>query len=857
MEETPSDRVSAAFAEAEGSVRLQARRARRALALERLIAAFWPLWALGALFLGLALLGIPALLPPASHAALLAAFAAGAAVLAARGARAFRAPTIPEAIRRLDEGVPGRPAQTYADTRVGGAGDAGTEALWAAHQRRTAARAAALRAPAPDLRASARDPFALRHGGLIVLAAGALAYFGADESGARRLVDQFTPGALGAGAAAAPAPTLEAWATPPAYTGANPVYLSRLTDGAPIALPVGSEVSLRVFDVASAPRLEETVSADGAAFADKGAGVHDTVFTLARDGAVRVVEGGREMGAWTLTALPDAPPVIAFEGAPKAGERGALTLSFTASDDYGVRAADVGIALDEPAARALFGAGEDAAAHAPIALDLPLPLAGDVRDVAETLIADLTAHPWAGLPVVYTLTAHDSAGRTGVAEMRGILPARRFVDPMAKALIEQRRALAFSRAAAPRVFDVLEAVTNFPEDVFDDAVAYLAARVAIRRLGHALEDGALDAETPSIVDLLWKAAIRIEDGDLSSAAERLARAEERLRDAVENGATDEEMARLMQELREAMRDYLDEMSRQALRDEATGENQAEGDRETMTMDDLERMLKELEDAIANGEQELARQMLQALREMMENLQMATPGEGSPGAGEPAVNELGDMIGEQQGLADRSFGQMRQGEGRGRDPGQGEGEGPGEGRRGEGEGRGGDRPGGDSAERIARDQQALRQLLDELRGGLPGEAGEDARRALDEADRAMGDAVRSLEDGDERRAVDDQVRALDALREGRRALGEDIARAQGRREGDQAGREGRGGDAGRDDPLGRPSGVDGPLDGGSASVPGAALGSRARELQEEIRRRAGERARPPEELDYLDRLLDRF
>jgi hypothetical protein len=254
----------------------------------------------------------------------------------------------------------------------------------------------------------------------------------------------------------------------------------------------------------------------------------------------------------------------------------------------------------------------------------------------------------------------------------------------------------------------------------------------------------------------------------------------------------------------------------------------------------------------NGQQELARQMLQALQQMMNNMQMAQPGQGQPGQGEQTMNQMGDMIGEQSDLADRSFDQMREGQ-RGQQQQNG---GQGEGMEGEDNGQRGGRPGDDPGQ-IARDQEALRELLEDLQNQLPGEAGEETRRALNEAQRSMEDAVESLENGDTRGAVDDQVRALDQLREGRNQMGRDMAEAQGRREGQQAGRDGRGGDARDEDPLGRPRASDGATEGDATNVPGAALGKRARELQEEIRRRAGERQRPAEELDYLERLLDRF
>ncbi|MFV0474530.1 MAG: TIGR02302 family protein [Pikeienuella sp.] len=851
----PRRSPATAQALAQSSVERQARRARWALFVERALAALWPVWAVLALFLGLALLGVPAMLPAAWHGALLAAFAAVGLFLLGRGLWSLRFPGRDEGLARLDRGAAGRPAQTYRDALASGSGDRGTEALWRAHKRMLAGRAAALRAKAPDTRVSSRDPFALRHGGLIALAAGLVALFSAEDGAGVRLAEQINPGAQTAGPAVA-APTLEAWATPPAHTGETAIYLTRLKDGAPVRLPVGTEISLRVFDISAPPVLEQDVGAE-AVFVDKGAGVHDAVFTVAHDGRIRVSGDGSEMGVWPIVAIPDAPPAISFDGDPKTGERGALELSYRASDDYGVRAADLRITLDPGAA----GPTPDSA-YEPIELDLPLPLVGANREVEETLIEDLAAHPWAGLPVIYRIRARDAAGQEGVAEISAPLPARPFHHPMAKALVEQRRALALSTKAAPRVLDVLEAVMTYPEHIFDDDTAYLIARIAVRRLGYALEEGRLDAEVKSVVDLLWKAALRLEDGDLSSAAERLARAQRNLRDAIENGASEEELARLMEELRQAMRDYMAEMMQEALRDQASGrQQQQQGEAQTLTMDDIEKMLQELEEAIRNGQEELARQMLQALQQMMQNLQMAQPGQGQPGQGDQMMNQLGDMIGEQQGLADRSFDQMRRGQGQ--RPGEGQGEGQGQHRnQGQGEGRGsgagrGGAPGGDSAGNIARDQEALRKLLNDLRRNLPGAVGEEARRSLDEAERAMEDAVGALERGDERQAVDDQVRALDQLREGRRQMGSDMAESQGLGDGDRAGRDGRGRDADQEDPLGRPREAAGPLDGDSVRVPGEALGKRARELQDEIRRRAGERARPAEELDYLDRLLERF
>ncbi|MEM7269890.1 MAG: TIGR02302 family protein [Pseudomonadota bacterium] len=840
---------------ARANVARQGRRARAGLWVEAVIGAFWPLWTVLVLGLGLALLGVPASLPATWHYVLLGLFAVAAVVLAIDGARRLRGPNREQTLERLDSGAIGRPAQTFDDPLAAGAGDKGSEALWAAHQRRLAERAAALKAPALDLRASQHDGYALRHGALVVLAAGCMAYFGAD---ATRLSEQFVPAEP---VVAGPPPivaSLEAWATPPLYTGAAPVYLTRLleitdeTGEDDIVLHEGTEVSLRVFDTEVPPTLEQTVNGEVVLFEDRGAQVYDAVFPITESGEIIVRLGEKIMGAWDIAIQLDEPPTIHFHEKPTAGVRGAMVLEYRAFDDYGVRVADAKIELDPDAEPPVKGTIRPSL-YEPIELQLPLPLTGDSISVAETLTEDLSEHPWVGLPVIITIRAIDAAGQEATAVERMDLPGRIFLHATARSLLEQRRDLAFSPDAAPRVLDVLGAVMNWPDEVFDDTAGYLAASMARRRLGYSLEDGRLEDDLKSIVDLLWKAAIRLEDGDLSSAAERLARAQERLREAIENGASEDEISQLMQELREAMRDYMAEMAREALRDQANGQQQQQQQQQgqQLTQQDLEQMLQQLEEAMRNGQQELARQLLQQLQQMMNNLQMAQPGQGQPGQGEQMMNQMGEMIGDQSDLADRSFDQMRQGQQQGRQQGGGEQDGM-EGEQSQSQG-GNPR---DNAGQIARDQEALQRLLDELRGNLPGSAGEETRRALDEADRAMGDAVDSLENGDTRGAVDDQVRALDALREGRQQLGQDLAQAEGR-QGDQAGRDGPGGDAEREDPLGRPRASDGPLEGRSTDVPGASLGKRARELQEEIRRRSGERQRPAEELDYLERLLDRF
>jgi len=174
---------------------------------------------------------------------------------------------------------------------------------------------------------------------------------------------------------------------------------------------------------------------------------------------------------------------------------------------------------------------------------------------------------------------------------------------------------------------------------------------------------------------------------------------------------------------------------------------------------------------------------------------------------------------------------------------------------------------------ARGQGALRRALGELMQQFGDFTGE-VPAPLTEADRAMNDAVQSLRRDDFRGAQDAQRRALEALQQGARDAAQQMARQMGRMQpgegqgegeemgnGQQGGNEfGRGRErAAGQDPLGRRdrSGQLGQNEGSDVRVPDEMELQRTREILRELRRRAGERDRPPIELDYIDRLLRRF
>lgn len=833
------------------------RRTRAGMLVETLLRSFWPLASFLAAFWAAIAFGLPEALSRGQLGFVLALAAGAGTYLLVIGIRALRWPSLDDARARVDATLPGRPLAALRDTAALGAEDPGARAVWAAHLERMRRAALGARPVGPDPRLAARDPFALRLAALVALIAAAVFARGEGLVG--------VPAALAPGGPAmVTGPSFEGWAEPPAYTGRPTLYLPEVPADRPVSVPVGTRVTLRAYGDVSRFALTQDVADVGLApagapaskgppappkppgLAEVAPGIAIAEFAVTRDGAVALSQRGRALGEWQFVMEPDHPPTIALSAPVERAPTGETRLGYVATDDYGVAAARVEMTLDLARVDRRYGLAVDPAPRPPLAVDLPLPMRGAGPEVSETLVEDFSKNPWAGLPVILSLTAEDGLGQAGTSgPIPIVLPGRRFYDPLAAALIEQRRDLLWSPANAERVTQVLRAVTYRPEDVFDNMRAFLVTRVAIRELAGAVRTGTAPAVIDDVAEALWQAALQIEDGDLGDARARLERAKERLSEALRNNASDEEIARLMDELRQATQDYMQQMAREAIERGDQQQAEASPPGQTMTEDQIQQLMDRIQELSEQGRKAEAEQLLSMLQQLLENMQMrmGQGGEGQ-GQGQQAMQGLADTLREQQGLADDSFDQLQREfrENMNRDDGQG-------GNQAEGEGRPGSRE-------LAERQEALRDLTEEMRRKLPGNAGEATREALREAERSMGEARDRLEEGDTSGALDRQADAIDQLREGMRELAEDSRRAEGGQRG--AGeREGAERADGGSDPLGRPLGAYGGVGTDQRMVPGADSAARARRLLDEIRRRAGELSRPPLELDYLRRLLDQF
>lgn len=847
---------------------------------ERLIRAFWPVWSIlfvlsAALMMGVqdglsvetvwagAVLGLVALL-----------------YFVWRGLRQMSLPSRQEALWRLDDTLPGRPVQSLLDQPALKQSDPATLAIWQAHQNRMAERAATARAPRPNWDVSHLDPFGLRFTALLGLCVALL--FGSVNRVTS--VAAMTPGGAQPGVALA---SWEGWITPPAYTGLPALYLADLPQGV-LEVPENSQITLRLYGEIGALTVGETVSARTEV---PSAADPVQTFLVKQDGMLEIA--GESGGRWDVSMVADTPPELTFVGEPTASGLGEMSVPFTAVDDYAVVSGTAQLTLDLARVERIYGRVPDPEDLTPVDLQLPLPITGKRQFFNETLIDDFSAHRWAHLPVQLTLQINDAAGQMSAPRQIFFeLPARQFFDPMANALVEMRRDLLWSRENGPRVAQLMRAISHRPDEgVFRKDKDYLRLRTILRHLERVLPAGIPDEDLTSIAEELWAFAMELEEGDLDDAFERMAQAQERLREAMRNGASAEEIQRLMQELREATNDYMRQLAQQN-----QGEGGEDGDSQTaqqqqsqnemeMSQSDLQRMMDMIQELMEQGRMAEAQQALEEFQRMMENMQVTEGGQ----SGSQAMQDLGQALRDQQGLSDQAFrelqeqfnpdgqpgqpgqeGQGTQGQGfssgqsSGRSEGQ-QGGGTGQSDTGQsgtgqdqtGQGQNGEGTPGESdlEGSLAEQQRQLRQEIERQQSQLPGAGtpeGDAARESLDRAGEAMDGAEEALRNNDLAEAIDRQSEAMEALREGMRNLGEAFATNEDGSIDDSMDTSGS-----SLDPLGRTPGQRGGVGTEDGLLQGEDVYRRAQDLLEEIRRRAGDSERPEIERNYLKRLLERF
>jgi uncharacterized protein (TIGR02302 family) len=798
---------------------------------ERLWPRLWLPVTILAAFIAVALFDILPDLSGWLHIGILAGFGvalAGSAFLAWHG---FRRPTGADAKRRLEResGLDHRPLTAIEDKLALGGGDPYAEALWRAHWERVRAKVKNLRVGAPRPRVAARDPLALRGLVLILLVfAGIVAWGDEDTRLMRAFMPSFAP-------TADSSVTVEAWVTPPEYTGVAPRVVTPENAGSVLEVPDGSRIMIQLHGGRGTPSVTQgkqylqMTALDG--------GTYQAELLLKFPERLKVRLRGRNIVDWAIKIIPDKTPEIAWQKPPSATPSSSIRVEYEAKDDY--RIAKI---------RAFIARRGD---HEVIEVQLPVT---GTKIAKGNSIQDLTAHRWAGLEVALILEAEDDAGQRGKSEVLTMrLPERQFRHPVARELIKWRKELTENGPdyeTAHKTIMAMNAIAEEPDSFGGDPIVHLALRTIMGRLivgsnNDGRSDGQIEKDTEAAIaevqPLMWSTALRLEEGGLAALEKELRDLQKQLSDLLnKKDVPDKEIQKLLDQFQQALRDWQKELEKDMKQNPEKYKNR---DQALQNPQDMQNLLDRLRDAINQGDKQALERMLSQLRQMMENQRNAqNQGGQRMDPNHPMMKnmrELGDIIRRQQELMDETFKRHQE-------------------RR---EGKPGDQQKDQDLERQQGELQKrlndLMKQLDEMLGG-EGNIPKNFGQAEREMDRA-GKALRGRQPGD---AVGPQGRALDELRRG----AQDAMRQLGQMFGLQFGPGQPGqfppGDQrnlwGPDrDPLGRQTNGLGPLDTQDVKVPTEAERKRVRDILDELRRRASQPGRPTLELDYIDRLLRRF
>lgn len=857
--------------------------------------AWWPFLVLVSIFLIAALTGILENAPARLGALATLIILIGGGIAIWRGMRRYNSPEKSEAVAKLDGQSDLRPLASLADRPTRSEQDGVT--LWRAHETRLTDAVRRLNVPAFAQTWNRIDPLFLRYA-LPVLLIGVLALNWTTASS--RVAGAFDPdyGSL----FGADSVRIEAWIAPPAHTGRAPIFLT--ADQSEIRVPEGSEMTLRV-QAPSAPKLRVR-NADGVdtdKFEATPDGAFEATANIQSDSTISVRWWG-ERKAWTVLASPDAPPEVEFVEMPVLGDGDRTEFSWIASDDYGVSRLELSI---EPA-------NEDREPDL-----VPVELGGiSPKSAEEESKLDLTRNRWAGARVNVRLKATDGAGQVGYSEpFEFKLPEKLLLQPLAKAIQDVRvtvlredddymagepvtdstRPDAYYVSATQRLQHapdgvqrsavMLEAVTFEAPRYFKDVLVYSGLETA----RYALEAAVSTDEAKSTEPLLWSLALRAEYGSAADAYAALMAAKKALEDALRDGASEEEIKRLMEAFKDAAQRYIAAKMAEAL---ANGLEAAPDNRDStegpsgsgLGGQGFSDMLDALEDLTETGATDQARQLLADITNMLENLEFqqgSGSGEGFPGlpgeAGEgeddlpeneqemtETMRELSELLREQRELNDETLAEQRgeRGQSDSSDAGQsqpgdsGENSDHGDSQIGDGLGEIPEWMQSEDGRTLSERQTDLADRIEELAenqmgasedgdGEGAGGLDEDTLEAIERSQRRAGNA---LGNGNENRAIRNQDQATRQLRELAEGLAEQLDEARAERMGDPQ----TNGESGAD-PFGRsPMGtID---DSNSVDVPDEAERQRAKDILDELRRRY-ENAVDEDEREYLERLLDRF
>ncbi|UNF29062.1 TIGR02302 family protein [Bartonella krasnovii] len=728
----------------------------------------------------------------------------------------FRFPTMREVDHRLERvnNLKHKPLNVQKDHICSEIEEGFSTVIWREHQRRMAKQLYHLKTGFISLNSAAYDPLALRALCVLLFVCAFSFSFGsrggrlADAFDFRPVIDEKFM-------------RIDAWITPPAYTGVAPIYLTK-DEKTQLEIPEGSDVVVRVVNGAGVKvKAKNVENGQKVLFSEK---MEQTAFndpivhfeTHLEHSMDLFISSRRKKQQWHLQVMKDKQPTIDWLEKPGRILTGSLELQYVLDDDYGVTKAFVEIEplFQHKNAPSLYQAPE-------IKLLLPRGGKGKMRTVH-----DVSAHPWAGSQVKITLVAEDGAGQKGRSKtFVMILPQRVFSNPVARAVSELRRLLALDTAARERVLDMLSALLVRPEKGLQNVTHFLVLQSAWTRLSLAQTE----EDLRGVVDYLWQIALGLEGNQLESAQKNLKQAQAALRDALRYGAPPAEIERLMADLRQAMDAYIQALAEKEPDSQVSknSKNFKSSKRPNLSEDTLQEKLNLIEEMAKMGSSLAAEQLLAEIEQTLDHLHVQ---KGNKNEGEKSqsaqmkekMDKLGDLMRRQQEILNETH-QLEMKQKRGENV-------------------------------LEKQKKSLKKRQAELQSELStlekelSEQGFETGGALKKAEEKMNSAEDALDHENHQASIQNQSDALESLRQGAQSVLKKM------RETLKETGNAQNADSGPKDPLGRPLSSQTDKGQEGEALPQESDQMRTRQILDEIRKRLGKEHLPEVEKNYLERLL---
>ncbi|AAW61681.1 Hypothetical transmembrane protein [Gluconobacter oxydans 621H] len=387
----------------------------------------WPLL-LVAFYVLACLARIPQSLPDWLHTLLEAGVLGTALWLTITGLRRVPSVSIPVADRRIehDSKLAYQPLLSLTD-RPAFAGNGEQSAIWSRHVERVTASLGTLRVGLPHPETSLHERLALIAVPLAIVVAAIL--------GGTHTPSRLHAGLLpGVDDNSIPLPTLQAWIDRPSYAPGAPIFLSA-TGHNTLDVPQGAILNATITGAHGKPALHGIASPEQNRLDAESWNSHGT---LQQSGTISIVVRGRTLGSWRVKVEPDLPPTVTWDGKPGPQKDDWRTgLPWHVHQTYGVASLEAEINLPGLTRGRI--------------LRVPIPLDGQPKDAKGVATPDLSSDPFAGMEVEGRLHAKSASGRESRSDIvKFQIAARKFTDPLARALVALRRRLMLGQQRARR-----------------------------------------------------------------------------------------------------------------------------------------------------------------------------------------------------------------------------------------------------------------------------------------------------------------------------------------------------------------------------------------------------------------------